>query len=172
MGIGAWELELGNWNLRLPLPLRPQARCLVSVTPGQEEGRPAMLRHAMLPLVLAAQVGGPAPAPGTIPFRVHPLDTSLCETAAVVDVNNDRRPDILACEYWYAAPDWTRHKVGDIPRASGYIDNFSDLPLGAGACVRAGGSQWRRPAGPDYRQAGAGAWAGGKRKRAAGALLV
>lgn len=44
-----------------------------------------MLRHAMLPLVLAAQVGGPAPAPGTIPFRVHPLDTSLCETAAVVD---------------------------------------------------------------------------------------
>ena len=44
-------------------------------------------------------------------------------------MNNDRRPDILACEHWYEAPSWTRHRIREIPLASGYIDNFSDLPI-------------------------------------------
>ena len=30
---------------------------------------------------------------------------------------------------WYEAPNWTKHKIRDIPFNGSYIDNFSDLPL-------------------------------------------
>ena len=30
---------------------------------------------------------------------------------------------------WFEAPSWTAHKIRDIPFTSGYVDNFSDLPV-------------------------------------------
>ena len=62
-------------------------------------------------------------------FRVHPIDPGESETAAVADLNNDRRPDIISAESRYEAPAWTKHPLRGIQRAQGYVDDFSDLPL-------------------------------------------
>ncbi len=70
-----------------------------------------------------------ASRPPDIAFRMHMIDPGWCETAAIADFNNDGRPDIAACESWYEAPNWTRHPLREINYTSGYIDNFSDLPV-------------------------------------------
>lgn len=62
-------------------------------------------------------------------FNVRAIDTIQSETAAVADLNNDRRPDIISAESWYEAPNWTKHPLRSINRASGYVDDFSDLPV-------------------------------------------
>jgi len=67
--------------------------------------------------------------PLDIAFRVHMVDPGFSESVAVADFNKDGRLDILSAEYWYEAPNWTRHKIRDIPFNGSYIDNFSDLPL-------------------------------------------
>lgn len=78
-------------------------------------------------LLLAA-----ASRPPDIAFRIHMIDAGYSETAAVADINNDGRPDIVSGEYWYEAPSWTKHRIRDIDYTSGYIDNFSDLPVYVG----------------------------------------
>lgn len=67
--------------------------------------------------------------PAAAGFRIHPIDPGESETAAVADLNNDRRPDIISAESWYEAPAWTKHPLRGIQRAQGYVDDFSDLPL-------------------------------------------
>jgi hypothetical protein len=62
-------------------------------------------------------------------FAMKQIDAGAAESAAVADVNNDGRLDIVAAESWYEAPGWTRRPIRAIPVASGYIDSFSDLPL-------------------------------------------
>ena len=62
-------------------------------------------------------------------FRVRAIDAIQSETAAVADLNNDRRLDIISAESWYEAPNWTKHSLRSINRASGYVDDFSDLPV-------------------------------------------
>src|SRR5262245_49583842 len=57
------------------------------------------------------------------------IDSTWTETAAVADVNNDRRLDVISGEWWYEAPSWTRHKIRDINFNGTYVDDFSDLPL-------------------------------------------
>jgi hypothetical protein len=64
-----------------------------------------------------------------IAFRVHLIDQIQSETAAVADLNKDGRLDIISAESWYEAPRWTKHPLRAINRASGYIDDFSDLPV-------------------------------------------
>jgi len=72
---------------------------------------------------LPAQTADPA-------FRVHAIDPTVqSETAAVVDLNNDHKLDIISAESWYEAPAWTKHALRSINRASGYVDDFSDLPV-------------------------------------------
>src|SRR6266849_9162832 len=75
-------------------------------------------------LLLASSQQGP-----TIAFRVHMIDAIESETAAVADLNNDGRLDIISAENWYEAPNWTKHPLRAINRASGYVDDFSDLPI-------------------------------------------
>jgi hypothetical protein len=36
------------------------------------------------------------------------IDSEFSETAAFVDVNNDKKLDILSGEFWYEAPTWTK----------------------------------------------------------------
>ncbi len=79
-----------------------------------------------LSIVRAQQTTFRAAAEG---FAIHQVDDTQSETAAVADLNNDGRPDIIAAEYWYEAPGWTKHPLRTIQRASGYVDDFSDLPI-------------------------------------------
>jgi FG-GAP-like repeat len=67
--------------------------------------------------------------PADIAFRVQMIDPGFSESVAVADFNKDGRLDILSAEYWYEAPNWTTHKIRDIPFNGSYIDNFSDLPV-------------------------------------------
>ena len=92
-----------------------------------------MCRIARLPLALVASfvsvvVIALAEQPGPS-FKVRAIDAIQSETAAVADLNNDRRLDIISAESWYEAPNWTKHPLRPINRASGYVDDFSDLPL-------------------------------------------
>jgi hypothetical protein len=67
--------------------------------------------------------------PPDIPFAIHMVDSGASETAAFVDLNNDRRLDIVSSDSWYEAPAWTRHKIREIGWNGQYVDNFSDLPI-------------------------------------------
>ena len=82
---------------------------------------------------LSAQSPVPPPTGGSRPsdimFRVRMIDPGFSESVAVADFNKDGRLDILSAEHWYEAPNWTKHKIRDIPFNGSYIDNFSDLPV-------------------------------------------
>jgi len=79
--------------------------------------------------VLLAQALLPAGRPPDVPFKIQLIDSTWSETAAVADVNNDRRLDIISGEWWYEAPSWTRHRIREINFTGAYVDNFSDLAL-------------------------------------------
>src|SRR5438046_18088 len=49
------------------------------------------------------------------------------EGVAVADVNRDGRPDIIAGNLWYEAPDWRPHEIRPAQRfdgATGYSNSF------------------------------------------------
>ncbi len=88
------------------------------------------LRYLQLVLLASFLSGGlPSAQQPASSFKVRAIDAVQSETAAVADLNNDRRPDIISAESWYEAPNWTKHPLRSIPRASGYVDDFSDLPV-------------------------------------------
>jgi hypothetical protein len=68
-------------------------------------------------------------AQGDLRFSMVPIDGGAAESAAVADLNNDGKLDIVSAESWYEAPRWTKRPIRTIPVTSGYIDSFSDLPL-------------------------------------------
>ncbi len=82
---------------------------------------------SLLPLGAAAVFAASRPA--DIAFQTHMIDPGYSETAAVADLNNDGRPDIISSESWYEGPHWVKHPLRQIDYANGYIDNFSDIPL-------------------------------------------
>ncbi len=53
------------------------------------------------------------------------------EAAGAVDINGDGKLDVFSGDSWYAAPQWTRHKVRDVPPGTNphYYEDFADLPL-------------------------------------------
>jgi hypothetical protein len=67
--------------------------------------------------------------PPDIPFSKEQIDRGASETAAVADVNGDGKLDIISGENWYEAPQWKPHHFRELSYTSGYIDNFSDLPI-------------------------------------------
>src|SRR5436305_14357395 len=92
-----------------------------------------MCKHTRLvvPLlpVAAAILLAAASRPPDIPFQNHMIDGGANETAAVADLNNDGRPDIISGENWYEAPTWTNHPLREINFSSTYVDNFADTAL-------------------------------------------
>ena len=68
-------------------------------------------------------------AQGDRRFAMTLIDGGASESAAVADFNNDGKLDIVSSESWYEAPAWTKRPIRTIPVTSGYIDNFSDLPI-------------------------------------------
>lgn len=79
-------------------------------------------------ILVAALLVGVA-AQGEKRFAMVPIDGGAAESAAVADFNNDGRLDIVSAESWYEAPRWTKRPIRTIPVTSGYVDNFSDLPI-------------------------------------------
>src|SRR5919197_2065342 len=86
-----------------------------------------MRRQVIAGLVAGLQLVSSRPP--DISFRIHLIDGGASETAAVADINNDGRLDIVSGESWYEAPSWTKHKIGDIAWNGQYVDNFTDLPI-------------------------------------------
>jgi hypothetical protein len=93
-------------------------------------------RHNFTPLalLLAASCALTASRPPELVFEKQTLDLGASETAAIADVNQDGRPDIISGEYWYAGPAgketaWKKTKFRDLFYDNNYIDCFSDLPL-------------------------------------------
>ena len=80
-------------------------------------------------LILSTPFLFAASRPADIAFKIKMIDPGYNETAAVADLNNDGKPDIISGESWYEAPLWTKHPLRTIDYANGYIDNFSDLPI-------------------------------------------
>jgi hypothetical protein len=70
-----------------------------------------------------------APRTPDVPFAIHAIDGGASETAAVADLNDDGRLDMISGEFWYEAPGWTKHRFRDVGFSSNYIDSFSILPL-------------------------------------------
>src|SRR5579883_2910336 len=64
-----------------------------------------------------------------IPFEKHTIDLGAAETCAVADVDGDGRLDVISGEFWYQAPQWSKHRFREIDTTGNYIDDFSDLPL-------------------------------------------
>ena len=66
-------------------------------------------------------------------WKMHTInDQSPYEASGAADFNGDGKMDIFCGDSWYAAPNWTKHKVRDVP-ASGpnphYYEDFADCPL-------------------------------------------
>jgi len=69
------------------------------------------MRLALLALVVLAAPAFAADAPA-ITWKKTVLDPVFhSEGCAVVDVNNDGKLDVVAGEFWYEAPNWTRHEM-------------------------------------------------------------
>ena len=83
----------------------------------------------LMALAACAAVVFAASRPPDIAFRIHMIDPGYSETAAVADLNNDGRPDIISGESWYEAPNWIKHPLRQIDYSHGYIDDFTDLPV-------------------------------------------
>lgn len=67
---------------------------------------------------------------GDLAFKLHPINPdSIFSSCAVVDVNRDGRPDVIAGGFWYEAPTWKKHFVRDVEVIRGRPDGYSHLPL-------------------------------------------
>jgi hypothetical protein len=94
------------------------------------------MRCAVMFLVALAAAGTVGRSP-EIPFRLVMIDNGASETAAVADINQDGRLDIVSGENWYEATrsgsgpalSWTKHKFRELNFTNNYYDNFSDLPV-------------------------------------------
>jgi len=81
-----------------------------------------------LTFVVAALLQG-SRRPADLNFKKTMLDGGAAETAAIVDINGDGKPDIVSGEYWYANPTWKKTQFRELNFENNYIDAFSDLPL-------------------------------------------
>jgi hypothetical protein len=67
--------------------------------------------------------------PDEILFEKHTIDLGSSESAAIADINEDGRLDIISGENWYEAPHWIKHRFRQISYTNNYIDDLSTLPL-------------------------------------------
>jgi hypothetical protein len=93
--------------------------------------RPDRLPTALL-LTFLLSLTMPIQAEEPSAWKKHVVNhRSPFEAVGVADINRDGKPDIFCGDSWYAAPDWTQHKVRDVPPGTNphYHEDFADAPL-------------------------------------------
>ncbi len=72
-------------------------------------------------------------APREVKFKKTVLDREFrSEGVTVADVNRDGKPDVLAGNLWYEAPNWTPHEIappGKFDAAKGYSNSFVNFAM-------------------------------------------
>lgn len=82
------------------------------------------MRFALLALVLLVGPALAADAPA-ITWKKTILDPVFrSEGCAVLDVNNDGKLDVVVGEFWYEAPNWTRHEM---QKPGHYVDGDKNI---------------------------------------------
>src|SRR5262245_24066091 len=87
---------------------------------------------AVLSVWIATDCARGGETPNAPKWRMHTInDQSGFEAVGVADFDGDGKLDVVSGDSWYAAPNWTRHKVRDVPRGADphYYEDFADLPL-------------------------------------------
>lgn len=67
-----------------------------------------------------------------VKWQKHTInDQSPFEAVGVADFDGDGRLDVFCGDSWYAAPDWTQHKVREVLPGTNphYYEDFADIPL-------------------------------------------
>ena len=112
--------------------------CLTRTIPHQEPTVPYQSRplRSLAILLVSLSVGSGAPqmlfAAEPSPWKQHTINhRSPFEAVGVADFNGDGKPDVFCGDAWYAGPDWTQHKVRDVPPGTNpqYHEDFADAPL-------------------------------------------
>lgn len=81
-------------------------------------------------LVIGATMSAARPTEPLLRFERVRIGDVTFEAAAVFDVNNDGRPDIVSGGCWFEGPDFARkHKIADVMRVEDYYDDFSCYPM-------------------------------------------
>lgn len=86
----------------------------------------------LLTCLLGASGLATAQPPESLKWRKHTINArSPYEAAGVADFNADGRPDVFSGSSWYAAPDWTIHKVREVAVSPNphYYEDFANSPL-------------------------------------------
>ncbi|SEW51657.1 FG-GAP repeat domain-containing protein [Chitinophaga arvensicola] len=77
--------------------------------------------------IAAAQT---APAHGPLKFEKKQVAAESYESVAVIDVNNDKIPDLVSGAFWYEGPAYfKRHYIGPVKQFAEYWDDFSTIPF-------------------------------------------
>lgn len=88
----------------------------------------AVLASATAGLRSSNSMSPPVAARKEIRFTKFVLDREFrSEGVAVADVNQDGKPDVLAGNLWYEAPDWKPHEIAPLQKldpATGWSDSF------------------------------------------------
>ena len=73
---------------------------------------------------------GNGTVPSSVRFVKKQIASESFESAGVMDVNNDKIPDIVSGAFWYEGPGfWKRNYMGPVNRIGEYWDDFSTIPL-------------------------------------------
>lgn len=61
-------------------------------------------------------------------FKLHTLNAyAFFSSCAVMDVNHDGKLDVVSGEFWYEAPNWKKHYIGEVEVINGRPDGYSHL---------------------------------------------
>ena len=74
--------------------------------------QPPLAFVAALASLLLCVTGTPARAADSVTWKKVTIDPAFrSEGVAVADINRDKKLDVIVGDFWYEAPNWTRHEI-------------------------------------------------------------